>query len=264
MDDILDVIEGGPKLRRWYGAQQRSAGGASAPQADAAPPAVALPPHAFSVVCCGGARGDATSDALLAALVLADKAPLRCGGRDPAAASRAFGAFVSAVDGPGSLALPGSDALLLNLPGASCLDEAAVLLAAAASAGVGHCVVLCPDACRPAAAPKLCAAAASTPLTVIFSGEVRAAPGAGGAPLQLTACDGGDSGGRQSGALLLLRPVSLEDAAALAVAALDAPPGRGAARLVRAGGAGGGGADEPAKDAWPSFLRALQQSDAVA
>lgn len=232
-ESLLDVIEGGPKLRRWYGAEKKAPrdadGGGSEPEpapggeeddpADAAGDAV-LVTDADSLA------GEAVAFALILASV---RVKLLC--RDAAAAAMRFGEYARPIQGSVSdaaavkRALRGTAAVVLTgalgaVPAAVAAEGGTprhlVLLSTAAGAmpgGLGALLRSAEDTARSGAQREQALRAAGTPVTIVRAGAFRDAPG-GTQALALSAAGG------------LTGALSREDAAAVCVAAALGPPPR--------------------------------------
>ena len=232
-ESLLDVIEGGPKLRRWYGAEKKAPrdadGGGSEPEAapgggeDDDPADEAG--DAVLVTDADSLAGEAVAFALILASV---RVKLLC--RDAAAAAMRFGEYARPIQGDVSdaaavkRALRGTAAVVLTgalgaVPAAAAADAATprhlVLLSAAPGAmpgGLGALLRSAEDAARSGAQREQAARAAGLPVTIVRAGAFADAPG-GTQALALSAAGG------------LTGALSREDAAAVCVAAaLGAPP----------------------------------------
>jgi len=93
-EQLLDVIEGGPKLRRWYGAEKKVPRG-DAPQPEPEPAEEEPAGDAVLVTEADSALGEA----LVFALILAQTLRVKLLTRDAASATRRFGDYVQAVSG---------------------------------------------------------------------------------------------------------------------------------------------------------------------
>ena len=231
-DQLLDVIEGGPKLRRWYGAEKkvpREPG--EAVEEEAGEPEEDGVTDAVLVTEADSALGEAVVFALLVAGV---RIRLLC--KSTAQAEQRFGsaAGVKPVAGSASdagavrAALRGCSSVVITGPVGAVLKEAS-------GAAVKH-VVLVSRASR---------AAYANPLQALLQSSEergRADPGreaavlsAGGMPVTVLrlGAEVPAVGGKQKLAVsaepaVLEGSISVEDAAAVTAAALQAPPASGA------------------------------------
>lgn len=270
-DQLLDVIEGGPKLRRWYGAAEKAPRDTSRGPVDEEEEEEPLGDDGAVLVT------DATcalGEAVVFALLLSNaNTPLRLLCSSKSAVEQRFGRAVTAVAGSVTdtsvvrSALRGCSAVVVTGPTGAVFAEAA-------AARLQHAVLL----------SRASKAAHENPLQALLqSGDERgrADPGREAAALQCAVpctvlrlgAEITSPGGRQvleasttlgsvSGAL------SVEDAAAVTAAVLRAPPPRRARMLevaaadARQGAATGAVALKPAdrnSDAWTAALGALPE-----
>ena len=234
-DEMLDVMEGGPKLRKWYG--QDSSVGAPGEErvGDGGVSAVAEPtpdeeeelrewdkkPRRGTLV--AGAE-TALGEAIIMQLIVA-KQPVVALGISPEAAAARYGPYVVAVEDPGSAA----NALRRGCRAVICCGDAGVVPAAVVADGkVKHAVLVSSaassggllggifggddgrraDPARENAFRSI--ASATVPVTIARPARIRA--GMGGKPIVFG--QKGPGGGE----------VSLEDAAEVCVRCLGAPP----------------------------------------
>jgi hypothetical protein len=231
-DQLLDVIEGGPKLRRWYGAEKKvpREPGEAAVEEEAGEPEDDGVTDAVLVTEADSALGEAVVFALLVADV---RVRLLC--KSTAQAEQRFGsaAGVKPVAGAATdagavrAALRGCSAVVITGPVGAVLKEAA-------GAAVKHVVLA-------SRAPR---AAYANPLQALMqSGEERqrAEPGREAAVLgagmpvtvlrlgaEVTAVGGKQMLAVSASPAVLEGSISVEDAAAVTAAVLQAPPASGA------------------------------------
>ncbi len=257
-DALLDVMEGGPKLRRWYGAAEKAPRDAGDNKPEAAPEEEEDEPGEGDAVLVSDADSPA-GEAVVFALILASaRVRLLC--RDAAAAAMRFGEYAKPIQGDVAdaaavkRALRGTAAVVVTgalggVPAAAAAAGAKhlVLLSAAPGALPGGLAALlrgAEDAARCGPQREQAARGAGVPLTVVRAGAFRDAPG-GTDALALSAA-GGLTGG-----------LSREDAAAVCVAAaLGTPP-----RLARVFEVCAGAGDVTLP---PSGGNAAAWSDAIA
>ena len=239
-DEMLDVMEGGPKLRKWYG--QDSSVGAPGEErvGDGGVSAVAEPipdeeeelrewdkkPRRGTLVT--GAE-TALGEAIIMQLIVA-KQPVVALGISPEAAAARYGPYVVAVEDPGSAA----NALRRGCRAVICCGDAGVVPAAVVADGKVKHVVLVSSAAGggaggllggllggddgrradPAREDAFRGVASAAPVTIVRPARIRA--GMGGKPIVFDQKGkGGGAGGGE---------VSLEDAAEVCVRCLGAPP----------------------------------------
>ena len=238
-DEMLDVMEGGPKLRKWYG--QDSSVGAPGEErvGDGGVSAVAEPipdeeeelrewdkkPRKGTLVT--GAE-TALGEAIIMQLIVA-KQPVVALGISPEAAAARYGPYVVAVEDPGSAA----NALRRGCRAVICCGDAGVVPAAVVADGKVKHVVLVSSAAGggggllggllggddgrradPAREDAFRGVASAAPVTIVRPARIRA--GMGGKPIVFDQKGkGGGAGGGE---------VSLEDAAEVCVRCLGAPP----------------------------------------
>jgi len=240
-DEMLDVMEGGPKLRKWYG--QDSSVGAPGEErvGDGGVSAVAEPtpdeeeelrewdkkPRRGTLV--AGAE-TALGEAIIMQLIVA-KQPVVALGISPDTAASRYGPYVVAVEDPASAA----NALRRGCRAVICCGDSGVVPAAVVADGkVKHAVLVSSAAnggggllggifggddgrrVDPAREDAFRAIAGAAPVTIARPARIRA--GMGGKPIVFGQKGKGKSAGAGGG------DVSLEDAAEVCVRCLGAPP----------------------------------------
>jgi hypothetical protein len=273
-DQLLDVIEGGPKLRRWYGAAEKAPRDTSRGPVDEEEGEEEEEPLGDDGAVLVTDATSALGEAVVFALLLSNaNTPLRLLCSSKSTVEQRFGRAVTAVAGSVTdtsvvrSALRGCSAVVVTGPTGAVFAEAA-------AARLQHAVLL----------SRASKAAHENPLQALLqSGDERgrADPGREAAALQCAVpctvlrlgAEITSPGGRQvleasttlgsvSGAL------SVEDAAAVTAAVLRAPPPRRARMLevaaadARRGAATGAVALKPADrntDAWTAALGALPE-----
>ena len=240
-DEMLDVMEGGPKLRKWYG--QDSSVGAPGEErvGDGGVSAVAEPtpdeeeelrewdkkPRRGTLV--AGAE-TALGEAIIMQLIVA-KQPVVALGISPETAASRYGPYVVAVEDPASAA----NALRRGCRAVICCGDSGVVPAAVVADGkVKHAVLVSSAAnggggllggifggddgrrTDPAREDAFRAIAGAAPVTIVRPARIRA--GMGGKPIVFGQKGKGKGGGAGGG------EVSLEDAAEVCVRCLGAPP----------------------------------------
>ena len=240
-DEMLDVMEGGPKLRKWYG--QDSSVGAPGEErvGDGGVSAVAEPtpdeeeelrewdkkPRRGTLV--AGAE-TALGEAIIMQLIVA-KQPVVALGISPETAASRYGPYVVAVEDPASAA----NALRRGCRAVICCGDSGVVPAAVVADGkVKHAVLVSSAAnggggllggifggddgrrTDPAREDAFRAIAGAAPVTIVRPARIRA--GMGGKPIVFGQKGKGKGGGAVGG------EVSLEDAAEVCVRCLGAPP----------------------------------------
>ena len=250
-EQLLDVMEGGPKLRRWYGA-----GEAGAEKFEEVGEEEAAPPPAEEVDVVVSEAASPEGEAAVFACILQGLS-VRLLVADPAAAAVRYGAYVTPVAGSAAdaaaarLALRGARACVVtgalgSLP-AVARETGTHLVLLSTPPRTGLAALFGSDACSGSAREE--AAAAGGALTVVRCGELRATPG-GRDRLAL-------SGQALSGAL------SREDAAAVcAMVASCPPPARRRVLHVVAGDKEGTLLPAPLQEpqAWAAALAALPET----
>ena len=240
-DEMLDVMEGGPKLRKWYG--QDSSVGAPGEErvGDGGVSAVAEPtpdeeeelrewdkkPRRGTLV--AGAE-TALGEAIIMQLIVA-KQPVVALGISPETAASRYGPYVVAVEDPASAA----NALRRGCRAVICCGDSGVVPAAVVADGkVKHAVLVSSAAnggggllggifggddgrrTDPAREDAFRAIAGAAPVTIVRPARIRA--GMGGKPIVFGQKGKGKGGGAVGG------EVRLEDAAEVCVRCLGAPP----------------------------------------
>jgi len=257
-DRMLDFIEGGPKLRKWYGQGERPTDGGGVPGQGSQPEPVPEPSDVPRDSVLVTDAESPTGQAIVLQLILG-RQKVRVLVKNTQAAAKEYGPYVTPVSGDVS-SIPD---VKRALEGARVVVVAGKvgphLLATAKAVGVEH--VLLPslaggqgggfgffgsDSALRDASREAAAAAAGIPHTIVRAAAVVDRPG-GDCQLSFSAGSpaGKSGGGGKSG------EISREDLARVVVGALECPPADGLTFTVTAAGPGG-----PPED-WEEALRPL-------
>eukprot|EP00898_Chlorokybus_atmophyticus_P002117 jgi/Chlat1/2906/Chrsp2S04656 len=243
-DRLLDYIEGGPKLRKWYGASEEDNLPMDGEEEEQEPEEDPNAPRDAVVVT---GADSASGELVVLQLVLARKR-VRALVKDAKSTSIAFGPYVKPFEGDEKDVKAISTALK-NARAVICCGKVGKVAEVAAASGVEHVIML---SASPAGFSSLfggdsrkadegAIAAATVPYTIVRVGKLLDQPG-GMVPVTL-------SQGRNQN----LGSVSREDVAKACVRALEAPPQHGLTFEVVTG-QGTGETD------WDSVFENLQES----
>lgn len=256
-EQLLDYIEGGPKLRKWYGQGERPTDGGGFPgdkkPDPKQPPPVDVPRDSILVT----DADSPTGQAVVLQLILA-RQKVRALVRSAEATAKEYGAYVSPIAGDVSKAPAVIEALVGTRSVVVTGRLGPHLLSSALAAGVEHIVLpslaggktgpfsfLGPDAVLREAQREADAAAAQIALTVVRAKAVSDRPG-GDCGLSFIVGKGGSDSETDGGAGISgkgsspggVSDISREDLARVVVAALEYPPAKSIAITVVSSGPG--------------------------
>lgn len=254
-DDLLDYIQAGPKLRKWYGETDKmvlpkDGGPANEPEPEGGEDG---PRDAILVT-----DADTPMGELIVLQLVLSRARTKVLVADAARAKSEFGPYVEAISGDvnsgSALKKAFKSVRAVIIPGAT-----GQAVRAAAKLGAEHVVLLStseraggpfgglfggPDAAMRDPARLEEVRAAPVPHTVIQFGRILDRLG-GNTYIEFGQAEGAVPG-----------PIAREDAALVAVRALAFPPPEGSALVFQAGGAGAGA--PPERDEWKEMFANLQ------
>ncbi|KAL0037538.1 hypothetical protein WJX77_001459 [Trebouxia sp. C0004] len=231
MDQLTDYINGGPKLRKWYGEGELPVDGGSSIVSNMPEPEDIAPEDVERDAVLVTEADSPTGEQIVLQLILA-RLPIKIITQDAEEAKRGYGPYVTAFAGDVGdeqvvkQALRGVRAVI-------CPGKLGALLTVAATQGVAHIVLLSSSGINQSQVQQ-----SGIPFTIVRAGKIQNQPGSN---MQLNISQDDQTSG----------VISREDVARVLAGVLQAPPEHGLVFQVTASGPG-----QPPED-WVSTLSQL-------